>query len=182
MKKINKYIIEKLKLNKDTKEEPKTLYKYHSGVDYKAGEVCALVYSYIPSINTYKDPCTYIKLVKIKAKFDNAKFIKYSYKNFHDDELHGDFYYVEKDKLNYIFNKYYKEGQFDKAFLLPNKESIELLEHIIENKAKMDYEKIFFNSEGEMLPVIRDTDNINFILASKEQLENKLHKLEANEL
>lgn len=181
MKKINKYIIEKLKLSKDLKAEPETLYKYHDGADYKAGEVCALVYSYVP-ITARMDPCTYIKIVKIKAKFDNAKFIKYSYKNFHNDELHGDFYYTEKSKLNYIFNKHYKEGQFDKAFLLPNKESIELLQHIIENKAKMDYEKIFFNESGEMIPVLADTNNIEAIPASKEQLKEKLRKLEANEL
>ena len=181
MKKINKYIIEKLKLSKDLKAEPETLYKYHDGTDYKAGEVCALVYSYIP-ITAHLDPCTYIKLVKIKSKFNNTKFIKYSYKNFNNDELHGDFYYTEKSKLNYIFNKYYKEGQFDKAFLLPNKESIELLQHIIENGAKMDYGKIFFNDTSKILPVLANTNHIEAIPISKEQLKEKLRKLEGNEL
>ncbi len=164
MKDINNYILEKLKINKDSiavNYEPNDMYlivhKEKTGNE---------IFIYFDSVAQLKEIDT--KNNKIGLKFNDNDFSIYYTK------------YIIKH--NYIiFNPEDKEGivsDDDKhaALLIPASEALDILKELKNNKYIWDWGKYFLNKTREGL--VRDDDHPNKHIPDKsiEKLINKLKK------
>lgn len=140
MKQINTYIIEKLKLNQDSALISPIQERY------KVGNICLRIDS-----NKSDTPGKgYISLIFIDELNWEDRTMYFSSTYSHKDVTFGKSYkYKFKDikKYDYLYlAKSY--GVEDDEIIIPQEESLHVLEEIINNKFKIDFNK-FFNDKND---------------------------------
>ena len=151
MKTINTYIIEKLRINKDSKSKD-----HYELNDFKEGDVCVLL-SYV-----YKKNYCFLKVIKIKDIILKSNYITYYYHDdigqvlrsstrFEDDENGNWKYPLDKSKETY-------------GLLLTLEDSANLL-HSLENKSvcKVEWSRYLNNKEGKLIDLRKSFIDTEFI-------------------
>ena len=148
MKNLNKYIIEKLKINKDSK-----LKDNYTLNDFNKGDVCVLLK------NIYKKNYCYIQIIKIKDIILKANYITYYYHNAIGEELRSSTRFEDNQK-KYPFEK--KQETY--GVLLTPEDSANLL-HSLEDKSicKVEWNRYLNNKEGKLLDLRKSFIDTEFI-------------------
>ena len=151
MKTINTYIIEKLRINKDSKSKDN-----YTLNDFNEDDVCVLL-SYV-----YKKNYCFLKVIKINNIILKSNYITYYY---HDDvgqELRSSTRFEDDENGNW---KYPLDKSKETYGLLLTPEDSANLLHSLENKSvcKVEWSRYLNNKEGKLLDLRKSFIDTEFI-------------------
>jgi len=151
MKTINTYIIEKLRINKDSKSKD-----HYELNDFNEGDVCVLL-SYV-----YKKNYCFLKVIKINNIILKSNYITYYY---HDDvgqELRSSTRFEDDENGNW---KYPLDKSKETYSLLLTPEDSTNLLHSLENKSvcKVEWSRYLNDKEGKLIDLRKSFIDTEFI-------------------
>ena len=150
-------ITEKLHVDNTTEKQQKnSLYLKHDLDEYLVDDNCILVYHCNEDKTNKLEERVNLEVIKITRINKKLKNIVYSYKNQVRVNFTGIFSYDIDENKNYLLDKNYNKNlNFNKAFILPHKESIELMEDILKHPGKMDFYGILENKKSDLLNIYK---------------------------
>lgn len=151
MKTINTYIIEKLRINKDSKSKD-----HYELNDFNEGDVCVLLK------NVYKKNYCYIQIIKLKDIIFKSNYITYYYHNDIGQELRSSTRFEDDEKGNWKYP--FDKSKETYSLLLTPEDSANLL-HSLEGKSvcKVEWSRYLNNKEGKLLDLRKSFIDTEFI-------------------
>ena len=151
MKTINTYIIEKLRINKDSKSKD-----HYTLKDFNEGDVGVLL-SYV-----YKKNYCFLKVIKLKDIMTEVNYITYYYHGDIGQELRSSTSFEDDEKGNW---KYPLDKSKETYSLLLTPEDSANLLHSLENNSvcKVEWNRYLNNKEGKLIDLRKSFIDTEFI-------------------